>query len=258
MSALEVLFVLVAGVGAGAINAAVGTGTLITFPVLLAIGYPPVVANVSNSIGLVPGAVAGALGYRAELVGQRRRVLRLAVASISGGIVGAAALLLLPASAFDAVVPVFVGLAVVLVAFQPRISAWVTRRREARARQDEAADADGGLGARIATFACGIYGGYFGAAQGVMFLATVGAVLPDDLQRINALKNVLVGMVNGVAGLVFVFAADVAWLPTAIIAVGATVGGFLGARFGRRLRPELLRGIIIVVGVVTVVRLALA
>jgi len=148
---------------------------------------------------------------------------------------------------------------VVLVALQPRISAWVARRREARAAERGTdADADGGLGARVATFGCGVYGGYFGAAQGVMFLATVGAVLPDDLQRINALKNVLVGMVNGVAGLVFVFAADVAWLPTAIIAVGATVGGFLGARFGRRLRPELLRGIIIIVGLVTVVRLALA
>lgn len=253
MSATEILLVLVAGVGAGAINAVVGTGTLLTFPVLLAIGYPPVVANVSNAIGLVPGAVSGAIGYREELRGQRGRVLRLAVASISGGILGAVLLLVLPASAFDAVVPAFVALAVVLVALQPRVSAWVARRRERR--ETAQPPDDGGRAARVATFGCGIYGGYFGAAQGVLFLATVGAVLPDDLQRVNALKNVLVGMVNGIAGLVFVFAADVAWLPTGVIAAGALAGGYLGAHYGRRLRPELLRGVIIVVGTATVVNL---
>lgn len=260
MSPLEILAVLVAGVGAGAINAVVGTGTLITFPVLLAVGYPPVVANISNGIGLVPGAVAGAWGYREELRGQRGRAIKLAASSAAGGVVGAVALLVLPASAFDAVVPIFVAAAVVLVLAQPRISAAVARRRErlAAARADGSGpDPDGGVLARVSTFFCGVYGGYFGAAQGVMFIATAGAVIPDDLHRVNALKNVLVGLVNGVSGVVFIVVAtsQVAWLAAGIVAVGAIAGGFLGARFGRRLKPGFLRWLIAIVGTVTVVRL---
>ncbi len=244
----EALAIFAAGIGAGTINTVVGSGTLITFPVLLAFGYSPVVANVSNTIGLVPGAVSGTLGYRRELAGQRDRILTLGFASLLGGTTGAALLLLLPASAFDAIVPVFIAIALVLVVLQPRISAWLARR--GRRREDEH-----GVLRRVAVYANGIYGGYFGAAQGIMLLAVLGLTLPDDLQRINALKNILAGLVNGVAAVVFIFAADVSWGAAALIAVGSIIGGQLGATVGRRLSATTLRVVVVVVGISAIVRL---
>jgi hypothetical protein len=248
MSPFEVLAIFAAGIVAGTINTVVGSGTLFTFPVLLGFGYSPVVANVSNTIGLVPGSAAGAFGYRRELAGQRRRVMTLAVASITGGITGAVLLLSLPASAFKAIVPVFIAVALVLIVMQPRLSGWLDKRRP------EGRQVPGPL-ATLGVFAGGIYGGYFGAAQGILVLAILTLSLDDDLQRLNAVKVVLTGVVNLVAGLVFVFAAHVAWGPAGLIAAGSTLGGVFGARVGRRLPPAVLRAVIVVVGVVAIVRL---
>jgi hypothetical protein len=248
MTPLEVLAIFSAGVVAGTINTVVGSGTLFTFPVLLGFGYPPVVANVSNTVGLVPGSATGAFGYRRELAGQRRRVMALAVASITGGITGAVLLLSLPASAFKAIVPVFIAVALALIVMQPRLSVWLAARRP-QGRQ-----VPGPL-ATLGVFAGGVYGGYFGAAQGILVLAILNLSLDDDLQRLNAVKVVLTGLVNLVSGLVFVIAAQVAWAPAGLIAAGSTLGGLLGARVGRRLPPGVLRAVIVVVGVVAIVRL---
>lgn len=248
MSPLEILAIFAAGVVAGTINTVVGSGTLFTFPVLLAFGYAPVVANVSNTVGLVPGSATGAFGYRRELDGQRRRLLALSVASVSGGIIGAVLLLSLPASAFKDIVPVFIAVALVLIIVQPRLSARLaTRRAEAR-------EFAGPL-ATVGVFAGGIYGGYFGAAQGIMVLAILTLAIDDDLQRLNAVKVVLTGLVNLVSGLVFVFAAHIAWAPAGLIAAGSMLGGVLGARVGRRLPAPVLRAVIVVVGIAAIVHL---
>lgn len=248
---LEAAAILLAGVAAGGINTVVGSGTLITFPTLLAFGVPPVTANVSNNIGLAPGSVSGAIGYRKELVGQRARVLRLVSASLIGGLVGAVLLLVLPEGAFEAVVPVLVGLGVVLVVVQPSLSRRVATRREA---------AGVPVGARPdpwwvwpATLAAGVYGGYFGAAQGVILMGILGIGIEESLQRLNGVKNVLAAVVNGVAGILFIVVADVDWWLVLLIGVGSVVGAQLGAKVGRRLPPVALRAVIVVVGLVALV-----
>jgi hypothetical protein len=246
MDLAELIAILAAGVAAGAINASVGSGTLITFPVLIALGYPALVANVSNNVGLVPGALAGAVGYRRELRGQGGRMLRLGAFSVAGGLTGAILLLTLPASAFDAVVPALIAIALLLVVFQPRINRALAHRRPAT----EHSPALRGL-----IGATGVYGGYFGAAQGILLIAILGVTLRDELQRLNGLKNVLAGLVNLTAGVVFVVAADIDWAVAGLIAVGSTVGGFLGARYGRRLSPAVLRCLIVILGTVAIVRL---
>jgi uncharacterized membrane protein YfcA len=246
----EAVAIFAAGAAAGTINTIVGSGTLLTFPVLLAFGYEPVTANVSNTIGLVPGSIAGAYGYRAELEGERRRVLWLAIASVLGGIVGAVLLLVLPASAFNAIVPVFIAAALVLVVVQP----WLTRR--VAGRHDHPLRARGVL--PLSLFAIGVYGGYFGAAQGILLLAVLGLSLSDPLQRINGMKNVLAGLTNAVAGIVFVLAAShVSWAVAGLLAAGSVLGGHLGARVGRRLPPPVLRGAIVVVGIAAILKLVI-
>ncbi len=251
MTPLEALLVFVAGIWAGAINTLVGSGSLVTFPVLLAVGYPPLTANVSNNLGVVPGSVSGAYGYRRELRGQRGRILRFAPASALGGVAGAVLLLALPSSVFDAIVPAFVAVGLVLVVLQPRINRWIARHR----RPD--ADEHGGAPALLATGVTGVYGGYFGAAQGILLLAILGIAIDDDLQRVNASKVVLAGLVNLVAAVVFVAAAHIAWGAVALIAVGSTIGGQLGARVGRRLPAPALRAVIVVVGLAAIAKLLL-
>ncbi|MET9934047.1 MULTISPECIES: sulfite exporter TauE/SafE family protein [unclassified Streptomyces] len=254
LSIWEALAVFAAGIGAGTINTIVGSGTLITFPVLLATGLPPITANVSNALGLVPGSVSGAIGYRRELKGQKKRVLRLGAAALVGGLVGAILLLALPSDAFDAIVPVLIGLALVLVLLQPRIAAAVKRRRE---RAGTEAHPDGGPALLAGLLLASMYGGYFGAAQGVLYLSLMGLLLHDDLQRVNAVKNILGALVNGVAAVFFLFVADFDWTAVLLIAVGSTIGGQLGAKVGRRLSPAVLRGVIIAVGVVAILQLTL-
>ncbi len=247
MSIGEVLAIALAGFAAGTINTVVGSGTLITFPVLLAFGYAPVTANVSNTVGLVPGSLSGAVGYRRELVGQRVHMMRLGAAAMLGGVTGAILLLVLPASAFKAIVPVFIALALALVVMQPRLTRMLAKRGGS-ARRDRTI-------ALLALYATGIYGGYFGAAQGILLLGILGLALAQDLHRTNALKNVLSSLINGVAGVIFIVVAHVEWGPAAIIAISSILGGQIGARYGRRLPASVLRGLIVVVGLAAIVRL---
>jgi uncharacterized protein len=245
---LHAIAIFAAGIVAGTINTVVGSGTLFTFPVLLGFGYAPVVANVSNTVGLVPGSAAGAVGYRRELAGQRGRVLTLACASLAGGIIGAVLLLSLPASAFNDIVPAFIAIALVLILLQPRLS------RMLAARRPHGRDRPGPL-VLLGVLLGGVYGGYFGAAQGIMVLAILSVSLDDELQRLNAVKVILTGLVNLVSGIIFIFAAHVAWGAAGLIAGGSLLGGVIGARYGRRLSPVALRAIIVVVGIAAIVHL---
>ncbi|MGA5425016.1 sulfite exporter TauE/SafE family protein [Streptomyces lavendulocolor] len=252
MTVWEMLAVFAAGIGAGTINTIVGSGTLITFPVLVATGLPPVTATVSNALGLIPGSISGAIGYRAELTGQRRRVLRLSLAAATGGLCGAILLLLLPSTAFETIVPVLVALALVLVLLQPRISRAVQRRRE---REGDGGNPDGGPLLFAGLLLASVYGGYFTAAQGIIYLSLMGMLLNDTMQRLNATKNILAAVVNTIAALFFLFVADFDWTAVLLIAVGSTIGGQIGAKVGRRLPPTALRGVILVVGILAIVQL---
>ena len=242
----EAVAILSAGAAAGGVNAVVGCGSLITFPTLLAFGFPPVIANVSNNLGMVPGNVSGGFGYRRELAGQRSRLIRLGVASAVGALAGALALLSLPPGAFTFVVPVLILVSCALVLLQPRLSAWLrTRARPGRASP------------LLSAGVClsGVYGGYFGAAQGVLVIGLLGSFLDETLQRVTGAKNVLVAMVNGTAAVVFVALAHVSWAAVALLAAGSTVGGLLGARYGRRLPPAALRLLVVAIGVISAAKL---
>jgi len=247
----EVIALLAAGMAAGTINTIVGAGTLITFPTLLFFGYPALTANVTNTVGLVAGGLTGIHGYRRELVGQGDVLRRLAPLSFLGAVTGAILLLWLPESAFDAIVPVLIAAALLLVLFGPRLKAWAAARHP---------DHDSG-GRRVmlavGVFGAGIYGGYFGAAQGVLMVGIMSALMIISLQRINGLKNVLVTIANAVAAVIFIVVAPdrVNWLVAALIATGALLGGFVGARYGRRLSPVVLRRVIVVVGVLAIAKM---
>jgi uncharacterized membrane protein YfcA len=249
VSPIEAVLITLAGVAAGTINTVVGSGTLITFPTLLAFGVPPVTANVSNTVGLVPGSMSGVFGYRRELVGQRARVLRLGSASLVGGVAGALLLLWLPSSAFDAIVPALIALGVLLVLLGPRIQRSVAARAETRGGIPD----HGVWWVWPAVAAAGVYGGYFGAAQGVLLMAILGIGVADSMQRHTATKNVLALLVNAVAAVVFIAVADIDWVVAGLIALGSVAGGQIGAGVGRRLPPVLLRAVIAVVGVVALV-----
>jgi uncharacterized membrane protein YfcA len=243
----EAAIIALAGLWAGLINAVVGSGTLVTFPVLVALGYPPVTATTSNAIGLITGSITGAVGYRSELEGQGRRLRRYGVASFLGAIVGAVLLLKLPADAFETIVPVLVGISVILVLVQPLLS----RRLSNRTVVDRTASPL----LYVLIFLVGIYGGYFTAAQGIMLVGVMGLLVADPLQRLNAFKNALAAVVNVVAGVIYAFVAPVSWPVVAVLAVSSTVGGLLGATVGKRLSPRVLRGVIVVIGVAAVVHL---
>jgi uncharacterized membrane protein YfcA len=236
MTVVEVLAVLAAGTVAGGVNAVVGSGSLITFPTLLAVGFSPVTANVSNCVGLVPGGVSGSFGYRRELRGQWRRCGILAIGTTLGAVLGAILLLELPDAVFDAVVPVLILLAVGLMAI-----------KQAPGRHEGEPNMTGGV---ASSFATGIYGGYFGAAQGIILVSLLRLSFPFDLQVLNAMKNVLAGVANAVAGLLFIVVADVAWDAALLIAAGSLVGAAVGARYGRRIPSEILRRVVIVYGTI--------
>jgi uncharacterized membrane protein YfcA len=239
--------VLAAGVAAGAINTIVGSGSLITFPALLAVGYPPVAASISNTIGIAPGSASGVVGYRRELAGQRGRLLRLGAASLVGGLTGAVLLLFLPEEAFNTIVPVLIGIACVLVVVQPKLTRWLRRSHDDQTHSSR--------WLMVGVYGVGVYGGYFGAAQGVLLIALLGLFLSDDLQRLNAAKNVLAGISNMVAAMYFLAITDVAWLPVLLIAVGSVIGAQVGAAVGRRLSPLVLRVVVVMVGIVAIVHL---
>lgn len=253
MSALDAVLVMLAGLAAGAINTVVGSGTLVTFPTLLVLGYPPLTANVSNNIGLVAGGLSGSWGYRHELAGQSRTVRRLLPMSLAGSVLGATLLLLLPSSAFKAIVPALVALALVLVVVGPRL-----QRAAARRHTDPRPHAPWrGVALSAAVLLSGVYGGYFGAAQGILMMGVFSALSPMPLQRATGVKNVLVTLVNLVATVAFLlFARDhVDWPVVLLIAIGSLAGGVLGARVGRRLDPGILRATILLVGTVALVKL---
>jgi uncharacterized membrane protein YfcA len=245
----EAAIIALAGLWAGLINTVVGSGTLVTFPVLVALGYPPVTATTSNAIGLITGSITGAVGYRSEMAGHGRRVARYAVASLLGAVGGTVLLLSLPADAFETVAPILVGISVILVLVQPVLS----RRLSARVAVDRK---DTPL-LYVLIFLVGIYGGYFTAAQGIMLVGVMGLLLTDPLQRLNAFKNTLTAVVNLVAGLIYAFVAPISWPVVFVLAVSSIIGGLLGASIGRRLSPTVLRAVIVVIGFVAVVHLVI-
>ena len=251
------ILIALAGVGAGAINALVGSGTLITFPTLVALGFPPVTATMSNAVGLVAGGVSGTWGYRRELRGQGRRLAWQIPASFIGAGCGAWLLLHLPEKVFVTVVPVLLLLALVLVLIGPRIQAWARRRAERSGRDADHVSRRQMVALVFATFAVGVYGGYFTAAQGILLIAAMGALLPEDMQRMNAAKNLLSLVVNVVAAVAYTVVAfdRISWVAAGLIAAGSLIGGFLGAHYGRRLSPNVLRAVIVVVGLIGLYRL---
>lgn len=240
---MNLLLLAGAGVLAGAVNGVVGSGTLLTYPMLLAAGLPPVVANGTNSVGLAPGNAMAAWLYRDELAGRGALVRVLAATAAVGALIGAALVLALPASVFERVVPWLIVLACVLVVAQPRIGRALTAR-----------------GLDPATFprralvpvvlVVGVYAGYFGAAQGILLMAVLATLYDVSLQRSNAVKNVLQGAANAAAAIVFIVAGVVSWPAALALGAGSLVGGSVGAPLARRLPDAVLRGVIVAVGLV--------
>ena len=249
--------IVLAALGAGAINSLVGSGTLITFPTLIALGFPPVTATMSNAIGLVAGGVSGTWGYRAELAGQWQRLRWQIPASLIGAVIGAFLLLHLPERVFIQIVPVLLVLALLLVIAGPRIQAYARRRAEAAGRSAEHVSPARMAALVLGMFIVGVYGGYFTAAQGILLIGVMGALLPEDMQRMNAAKNLLALLVNIVAAAAYTVVAfdRINWTAAALIAVGSLIGGWLGGHYGRRLSPNALRIIIVVVGLIGLYRL---
>jgi uncharacterized protein len=253
----HVILIVFAGLGAGAINAVVGSGTLITFPTLVAMGYPPVTSTMSNAVGLVAGNISGTWGYRRELRGQWNRLRWQLPASLIGGIVGAWLLLHLPEKVFVDVVPVLLILALIMVVIGPRIQAWARKRAEEAGRSAEELSPGRMTALVVSTFGIGVYGGYFTAAQGILLIGAMRTLLPESVQRMNAAKNLMVLLVNVVAALAYMLVAfdRISWPAAGLIAFGSLLGGWLGARYGRRLSPTALRAAIIAVGLIGVYRL---
>lgn len=251
------ILIALAGVGAGAINSVVGSGTLITFPTLVTLGFPPVTATMSNAIGLVAGGMSGTMGYRKELAGQWDRLRWQIPASLIGAAIGAYLLLHLPEKVFIRIVPVLLILALILVVTGPRIQAFARRRAEEAGRSAEHVSPRRMAALVLGTFAVGVYGGYFTAAQGILMVGVMGALLPEEIQRMNAAKNLLSWLVNIVAAIGYTLVAfdRISWTAAGLIAVGSLFGGWLGAHYGRRLSPNALRAVIVVVGLIGLVRL---
>lgn len=256
--------ILVAGVWAGLINTIVGSGTLVTFPVLVTMGVPPVTATMSNAMGLIAGNLTGAWNYRAELRGLRGTLLKLLPCSIVGGAIGAGLLMVLPEEVFSYVAPALIVVALFFVVFQPRLQGIVRQRKEAQAQEiADAAWAHGEEPAQldpnslpqpsilyVLVFIAGIYGGYFVAAQGVLLLGILGVFLLASMQSANAVKIFLVAAVNIVAAVSYILFSfeRIDWWVVVLIAISSSVGSWLGAKVGRRLSPVALRTVIVILG----------
>ena len=249
MSMITLVGLGVAGFIAGAINAVAGGGSLISFPALLAAGYPSITANVTNTVAIWPGTVGGSLAYRPELRGQGRRVALLGVVSVAGALVGSALLLASPLQLFDRLVPVLILFACALLIVQPRLGAWVQRHQPARQSRSSLLPL---IGAQLLS---AVYGGYFWAGLGIMVLAFLGIFIKDELQRLNALKGVLALIVNGVAVGYFILFGPVVWPVTILMAVTSWIGGYLGVHLARRLSGGVLRGIVLMFGVAVALKL---
>ena len=250
MELLSGILVFFAGLWAGTINSVVGSGTLVTFPVLIALGLAPVTASMSNAMGLVAGGAAGAWGYRRELKGRGRQLLKLLPASLLGGITGAWLRLHLPVEVFHYAAPVLIVLALLMVVFQPRLQRWVRNREENP--EHALRDKHHGVLLIVLVYLAGVYGGYFVAAQGILLVGILGVFMTGTIQNANAMKNILVLGVNLIAATSYVlFAFDrIDWFVVAIIAVSSLIGGLVGSSVGRRLSPPVLRGVIFALGLV--------
>lgn len=242
MSGADALLIAVAGFLAGGVNAVAGGGSLISFPALVAAGLPTLDANVTNTTAVWPGYLGSAAAYRAELVGQRPRLRRLAVTAVAGGAAGSAILLAAPDAVFDTIVPFLVLFGSLLLLAQPRIAAYVVAR-SGSSRRDT-------VQLHAAVFLAAVYGAYFGGGLGVILLAALGIFVADHLQRLNALKSVLSLIINTVALVAFALFGPVDWLSVAIVAPASLAGGYAGARMARRLAPDALRTTVVVFGVV--------
>lgn len=247
MNPLEIAFLFIAGVGAGIINAAVGSGSLLTFPTMVAIGIPPIVANVSGNIGVLPASFAGAIAYRRFYRGSVRHLVITALYSALGGIGGALLLLALPPELFELIVPVLIGMAVILVMLGPRIKRAVLARREQAERPDSK------MPLYLATMGSGVYGGYFGAGQGIILLSFLALMLRGGLQRANAYKNVLAAAGNVGAAVMFLFLAEINWLAVVILAVSSFIGGTIGGKYGQRVPESIYRLFIVIIGVAAII-----
>lgn len=232
-----------AGLGAGGVNAIAGGGSLISFPTLIAVGLPPVAANVSNSVAVCPGYLSSVVGSRGELGGQGGRLRGILPAAVLGALGGCALLLATPARAFELVVPFLVLAAAGVLAFQERIRRLVGHPQAMSGRRRA-----GALQAMVLVGA--VYGGYFGAALGVMLVAGLALVLDEVLNRVNALKNVISGVVGAVTVAVFAVFGPVNWAAVLVLAPATVVGGYAGARLARRLPARVLRAAIVVYGLV--------
>ena len=250
MDGTDQLLVLGAGLIAGIMASTVGVASIVSFPTLVALGLPPVTANVSNTLGLVPGGVTGAIGYRRELRAHPRLGWLILTCCVVGATIGATLLLALPPGVFEAIVPWLILFTCLLVGAQPKISAWLARRRD-----------DGSTGPRhhlspVTTFfatVTGVYGGYFGAGAGVMMVAVLGLGTDLDFKVITGLRTLSLMVGNVVAGLIFAVVADPAWDAVVLLAAGSVFGGYIGARIGRRLPDRIFRSLVVVAGVATAI-----
>jgi uncharacterized membrane protein YfcA len=247
MSASHVVLIAVAGLIAGVFNGVAGGGSLVSFPVLLALGYPALTANITNTIGIWPGYVASAAGFRREVGDQSRRLLQLTPVALAGGIAGAVLLLTTSPALFDDVVPWLVLGASALFAAQPVLRRSLDRG-SAHPRTRPVLLVAG-------VFAASVYGGYFGAAMGVMFLAVLGLAVPASLAHTSGLRAVLSMIVNGVAAIVFLIHGGLAWEAVGLLALGSLAGGYLGARLALALPAPVLRLVVVVIGLGTAVKL---
>lgn len=257
----QLVLLATAALVAGAVNAVAGGGSLISFPALLAVGYPALTANVTNSVALTPGYLGGTVGYRRELAGQRARIVALGVTSASGAVLGAVLLLVSSAELFERIVPFLIFLACGLLAVQTRLARLVRERRAGDGRHPPGArvGADRHTVPLVAAqFLAAVYGAYFGAGLGIMMLAILGIFLADSLQRLNALKGLLSLLVNVVAAVWFVLFADVSWVAVAVMAAASLLGGQLGVLLARRLNDQVLRWLVIAFGVAVGMRLLIA
>jgi uncharacterized membrane protein YfcA len=241
VSPLSLVFLLVAGLLAGGVNAVAGGGSLLVFPALLAVGFPPLAANVTNSVAQWPGYLGNVAGARRELHGQRRRILLTSAVAVTGSAIGCVLLLVLPGAVFDTVVPVLVLLASVVMALGP----WIKQQ----IGTPDAGAPDRNARLLPSVFLAAIYGGYFGGALGVILIATLSLSVGDDLRRVNALKGLLSLVIATVTVAVFAFGAPVDWLAVALLAPTTLIGGFLGAKVARRLPEDVLRWAVVVLGV---------
>ena len=255
MTPTEVLLVVAAGLGAGVLSSTVGVASLLSFPVLVGLGLPPVVANVSNTLGLIPAGLGGVVGYRQEVREAGRVAWVIMLVCAIGAIAGAALLLGLPPGVFEAIVPFLILFTCLLVGVQPRIARWLRARHEARTGEQLAERRHMSPATTAFATLTGVYGGYFGAGAGVMMVAVLGIGTDLELRIVNGLKTLSLMVGNIVAGLIFVVVADPRWDVAALLAAGSLVGGYVGARIGRTLPDAVFRWAVVAAGVVAAVLL---